>query len=115
MTRRRGVFRIAWAGGLIVAGVLSVASAIAADLIVEVTGLRSDAGKVHFALYDDPAAFPEYEGRVDGTLLARLVGDLEAHYLLCGPTRFMADLQTALERRNVPTEHIHTESFGPAG
>ena len=38
-----------------------------ADLVVEVTGLSSNAGKVHFGLYDDPAAFPEDEGRVEGT------------------------------------------------
>ena len=67
MTRRRRVSRIAWAGGLIAAGALSVVPAIAADLVVEVTGLSSDAGKVHFGLYDDPAAFPEDEGRLDGT------------------------------------------------
>lgn len=59
MTRRRRVSRIAWAGGLIAAGALSVVPAIAADLVVEVTGLSSNAGKVHFGLYDDPAAFPE--------------------------------------------------------
>jgi ferredoxin-NADP reductase len=27
----------------------------------------------------------------------------------------MADIQTALERRGVPADHIHTESFGPGG
>jgi ferredoxin-NADP reductase len=46
---------------------------------------------------------------------ARLVEDIEAYYFLYGPTRFKADLQTGLERRNVPAEHIHTESFGPMG
>jgi ferredoxin-NADP reductase len=46
---------------------------------------------------------------------ARLVEDIEAYYFLYGPTRFKADLQTGLERRNVPAEHIHTESFGPVG
>ncbi len=55
------------------------------------------------------------EGRVDGALLAGLIENIDAHYYLCGPTRFMADLQTDLERRDVPAEHIHTESFGPVG
>ena len=55
------------------------------------------------------------EGRVDGALLAGLIEEFDAHYFLCGPTGFMADLQTALERRNVPAEQIHTESFGPVG
>ncbi len=52
-------------------------------------------------------------GRVDGELLDRLVGDLGAHYMLCGPTGFMANIQTALEHLGVPAERIHTESFGP--
>ena len=55
------------------------------------------------------------EGRLDGSLLARLIDDIEAQYFLCGPTRFMADIQTDLERRDIPAEHIHTESFGPVG
>ena len=55
------------------------------------------------------------EGRVDGALLAGLIENIEAHYFLCGPIRFMADIQTGLERRGVPAEHIHTESFGPTG
>ena len=55
------------------------------------------------------------EGRVDGALLANLMEGVDAHYFLCGPTRFMAGLQTDLERRNTPAEHIHTESFGPVG
>jgi hypothetical protein len=54
------------------------------------------------------------EGRVNGALLAGLVGDLDAHYLMCGPVRFMAEIQTGLEDRGIPLEQIHTESFGPA-
>ena len=53
------------------------------------------------------------EGRVDGELLDRLMGGLDAHYMLCGPTGFMANVQTALEHLGVPAERIHTESFGP--
>lgn len=55
------------------------------------------------------------EGRVDGALLARLIGDVDAHFFVCGPTQFMADLQTDLECRDIPAEHIHTETFGPVG
>ena len=42
------------------------------------------------------------EGRVDTALLSDLVENVDAHYLLCGPTRFMADIQADLERSNVP-------------
>ena len=55
------------------------------------------------------------EGRIDGALLTSLVDDPEAQYFLCGPTRFMAEIHTALEARGVQAEHIHTETFGPVG
>ncbi|MEM8744231.1 MAG: pyridoxamine 5'-phosphate oxidase family protein [Pseudomonadota bacterium] len=54
------------------------------------------------------------EGRVDGDLLAKLVQNQDAHYFLCGPVRFMGDVQDALETQGIPDEHIHTETFGPA-
>lgn len=54
-------------------------------------------------------------GRIDGALLARLVTEPDARYLLCGPVGFMAALGNDLTSRGVPAEHIHTESFGPVG
>ncbi len=54
------------------------------------------------------------EGHVTGDLLKRLVQNVDAHYFLCGPTRFMADIQAALEQQNVPADQIHYESFGPS-
>lgn len=54
-------------------------------------------------------------GRIDGALLARLINNVDAHYFICGPVKFMGELQTDLESRGVSPEHIHTESFGPAG
>ena len=57
----------------------------------------------------------ESEGRVDGALLKRLVSEPDAHYFLCGPTGFMSDIQDALEQQGVLSEHIHSETFGPAG
>jgi hypothetical protein len=55
------------------------------------------------------------EGRIDGALLASLLPDLDVEFYLCGPVAFMADLQGDLERRGVPPERIHGESFGPLG
>jgi ferredoxin-NADP reductase len=64
---------------------------------------------------DKIGAVYDSEGRVNGALLAELTQNVDAHYFLCGPTRFMADIQADLERQNVPTEQIHTETFGPVG
>jgi hypothetical protein len=83
------------------------------DLVANRPGVR-----VHVA-YSRPRpadqAGSDYDsvGRVNGALLADLVDHPDAHYLLCGPTRFMADVQTELERSGVSADHIHTESFGP--
>ncbi len=50
-----------FAAGMVVSGPASGAS-----LTVEVLGLRSDGGAVHFGLYDTPGAFPDYDGRLAG-------------------------------------------------
>jgi len=55
------------------------------------------------------------EGRVDKDLIKSHADIPEAHYLLCGPTAFMADIQDTLELAGIPLENIHTESFGPKG
>ena len=44
-----------------------------------------------------------------------LVPDLDAEFYLCGPTAFMAAVQTDLEQRGVSPDRIHSESFGPVG
>ena len=55
------------------------------------------------------------EGRVSGELIRSFIAIPEAQYLLCGPTAFMAEIQDTLEENGIPSERIHTESFGPAG
>ncbi|MCG8594759.1 MAG: pyridoxamine 5'-phosphate oxidase family protein [Kiloniellales bacterium] len=55
------------------------------------------------------------EGRLDAARLADLAPARDAHYLLCGPFGFMAEIQSGLERRGVPAERVHSESFGPRG
>jgi ferredoxin-NADP reductase len=86
---------------------------------VQELAASSEAVKVHVS-YSRPQ--PEdrlgedYDavGRVDGALLASLLPDLDTSFYLCGPVVFMAELQTALEQRGVPSGQIHSESFGPA-
>ncbi|MEO1092302.1 MAG: pyridoxamine 5'-phosphate oxidase family protein [Pseudomonadota bacterium] len=81
---------------------------------------RRDGIRVHVA-YSQPRPEDELgkdyhsKGHIDGALLAGLIEGREPDCYVCGPTRFMADVQTALERIGVPASHIHTESFGPAG
>ena len=87
--------------------------------VQELAGARAGV-RIHVAYSrprtgDEAGVDYDSEGRVDGALLASLVNNIDAHYFLCGPTRFMADIQSDLESRNVPGELIHTESFGPAG
>ncbi len=51
------------------------------------------------------------EGRIDGALLADLVKNGDAHFLLCGPTSFMAAIQSDLEANGVPASRILMEKF----
>lgn len=55
------------------------------------------------------------KGRIDGALLATFAKIPNAHYMLCGPISFMDDAHSALQQQGVPTERIHTETFGPIG
>ena len=48
------------------------------------------------------------------TLLALEAG-ADAHYMLCGPAQFLADIRSGLVAAGVPDPHIHFETFGPAG
>lgn len=53
-------------------------------------------------------------GRISaGHLLALGAGE-DAHYMLCGPARFVADLHAGLVSGGVPPGQIHVETFGPA-
>ncbi len=59
--------RLGIGAGLMVVALAAAGPAPAAELTVEVVGLGSDDGNVHFALYDNPATFPDDEGRFRGT------------------------------------------------
>ena len=85
------------------------------ELAARFTGIRVHVAYSRPRPEDETGIDYDTEGRIDGALLANLIGNDDAHYFLCGPTRFMADLQTDLERRDIPSEYIHTEEFGPVG
>jgi ferredoxin-NADP reductase len=55
-----------------------------------------------------------HHGRVDVTLLRRLLPLKPYHYYLCGPTPMLHSLVPALEDWGVPDARIHFEAFGPA-
>lgn len=54
-------------------------------------------------------------GRVTGKLVAELINNVDAHYFLCGPTSFMAQIRTDLEQQGIPVDQIHHEVFGAVG
>ena len=76
--------------------------------------------RTHFAYSrprpeDIPGEDYDSEGRLDAALLAELAPGPDAHFLLCGPLGFMAEIQSGLEARGVAPGRIHSESFGPVG
>lgn len=54
-------------------------------------------------------------GRMTARDLVRLQPEAETRYMLCGPGRFLAALRDGLETLGVQPDHIHFETFGPAG
>ena len=54
-------------------------------------------------------------GRVTAQTLLALEAGADAHYMLCGPAQFLADIRSGLVAAGVPDPHIHFETFGPAG
>lgn len=54
-------------------------------------------------------------GRITAGDLLALEPGADAHYMLCCPTRFLADLRGGLEAGDIPSSHIHYETFGPFG
>lgn len=53
-------------------------------------------------------------GRVTAAGIAGLVKGRHAHFFLCGPTGFMADIRSGLESTGIAGDQIHFETFGPA-
>ncbi|WP_109354713.1 hypothetical protein [Sphingorhabdus sp. EL138] len=53
-------------------------------------------------------------GRITPEGLIGLGAGPDAHYMLCGPTAFLATIQSGLEERGAPADQIHFETFGPS-
>lgn len=53
-------------------------------------------------------------GRISAEMLTALNAGPSAHYMICGPAAFVADIRSGLEQRGVAGTHIHFETFGPA-
>lgn len=51
------------------------------------------------------------EGRLSAQALLDLNAGPDAHYLLCGPSAFVAEIQTDLEAAGIPQDRIHFETF----
>ncbi|MEP0961715.1 MAG: pyridoxamine 5'-phosphate oxidase family protein [Roseobacter sp.] len=54
-------------------------------------------------------------GRISAKHLLEIDAGSDAHYMLCGPAAFLADVRNGLEAGGVPPEHIYFETFGPTG
>ncbi len=64
---------------------------------------------------DTPGADFDVMGRITAADLLALGAGADAHYMLCGPARFLADLGNGLEAGGVPPGHVHFETFGSSG
>lgn len=69
--------------------------------------------------YSQPAAGDrlgrdfDASGRITARDLIDLVVGDDANYMLCGPSRFIAELRSGLEEAGTPPGQIHSETFGP--
>ncbi|MEP3676052.1 pyridoxamine 5'-phosphate oxidase family protein [Sulfitobacter sp.] len=54
-------------------------------------------------------------GRITVDDVLKINAGENAHYMLCGPAGFLADLRNGLEAAGVAESRIHFETFGPTG
>jgi hypothetical protein len=55
----------------------------------------------------------DVKGRMTAADLIALNAGSDAHYMLCGPTQFLSEIQTGLETAGISPDKIHFETFGP--
>lgn len=53
-------------------------------------------------------------GRISAEKLIALNAGPLAHYMICGPATFVAEIRSGLEQKGIAGTHIHLETFGPA-
>lgn len=68
----------------------------------------------NFTAYSQPLPGDKsnHTGRLKAADIIALLPDIDAHYYLCGPLAFMAEIQTGLEAAGVNPGQIYSESFG---
>jgi len=82
--------------------------------------LRANASITRRIYYSAPSATDvagkdfDVAGRLSAHELLALQAGPDAHYMLCGPASFLADIRSGLEAGGVAPERIHFESFGPS-
>lgn len=59
--------RLSWGVALFGAWLVAPLPGLAAELVVDVVGADSDKGQIRFGLYNSPIAFPDKDGRIEGT------------------------------------------------
>ncbi|MCK0104589.1 pyridoxamine 5'-phosphate oxidase family protein [Pseudohalocynthiibacter sp. F2068] len=85
------------------------------DLVADRPNIKSHVQYSRPQIEDTIGTHYDAKGRITGKLLAELVNNVDAHYFLCGPTPFMAQIRADLEEQSIPVEQIHHETFGPVG
>jgi ferredoxin-NADP reductase len=70
---------------------------------------RTDAEEIESLSSELPGRF--HAGKLDGSTAAKLAGNPEADYYLCGPDAWMEQIRDDLVTSGVPAEQIHWESF----
>jgi hypothetical protein len=68
----------------------------------------------NFTAYSQPLVEDKsnHTGRLKAADIVSQLPDIDAHYYLCGPQAFMAEIQTGLEASGVNPGQIYSESFG---
>ncbi|ORE95190.1 pyridoxamine 5'-phosphate oxidase family protein [Aurantimonas sp. 22II-16-19i] len=81
-----------------------------------VAGGRTVRRKIFYSLpreEDLASAAFDAAGRLTAADLLAFEAGPDAHYMLCGPVGFLADIGAGLEAGGVPQDRIHVETFGP--